>query len=158
MPSRMAERPLGVETAPPPVSDPPPPASSPAPPVESPAAGEPDVVTAPAEEAPVEEAPAAPPPAPAAPPPRREPPPPPAPETGSGWAVQVGSFDVQSNARGLTDQLAQSDYPSFMSREVVNGQVRYRVRVGPVTTREEAVLLRERLENDGQDTAIVRHP
>lgn len=77
---------------------------------------------------------------------------------GTAWAVQVGSFQVQSNARSLTQKLEGMNYAAFMSRDVVNGQVNYRVRVGPVTSRDEAVVLGERLRGDGQDTAVVRHP
>lgn len=76
----------------------------------------------------------------------------------SGWAVQVGSFSSQANANKLADKLVGLQYKAFVSRKSVNGRVWYRVRVGPRTTRAEAVELSKRLKRDSQAVAIVPHP
>ncbi len=81
-----------------------------------------------------------------------------APDRESGWAVQVGSFSSESNARRLTETLGRSGYKAFVARHVVDGVVRFRVRVGPEPQRERAVALAERLADDGQQTRVVSHP
>lgn len=75
-----------------------------------------------------------------------------------GWAVQVGSFSSETNARRLASLLSASDYPAFVVRNVVEGRVMYRVRVGPEPDRERAEALAERLREDRQQAQLVRHP
>ncbi|MBT8136478.1 MAG: SPOR domain-containing protein [Gammaproteobacteria bacterium] len=91
--------------------------------------------------------------APSATAPAAAPAPPPA-----GWAVQVGSFTSETNARRLVEHLRDADYTAFVVRNVVNGRVMFRVRVGPVPDRERAQQLAERLQEDRQQTQLVRHP
>lgn len=74
------------------------------------------------------------------------------------WAVQVGSFTSESNARRLEELLKASDYPAFVMRSVVQGRVMYRVRVGPEPDRVSAELLADRLRADRQSTQLVEHP
>lgn len=74
------------------------------------------------------------------------------------WAVQVGSFSSETNARRLASLLESSDYPAFVVRNVVDGRVMYRVRVGPEPDRERAEALAERLREDRQQAQLVRHP
>lgn len=74
------------------------------------------------------------------------------------WAVQVGSFSSETNARRLSGLLESSDYPAFVVRHVVDGRVMYRVRVGPEADRERAEALAERLRDDRQQAQLVRHP
>lgn len=76
----------------------------------------------------------------------------------TGWAVQVGSFTSESNARRLMEHLKGSAYPAFVVRNVVNGRVMFRVRVGPETEKARAEALVERLKSDRQQTQLVRHP
>ena len=52
------------------------------------------------------------------------------------FVVQAGAFSVESNALGLQSRLARIGQPSFVDRE--NGGL-YRVRIGPFSTRDEAV-------------------
>lgn len=76
----------------------------------------------------------------------------------TGWAVQVGSFTNESNARRLMEYLKGNGYPAFVVRNVVNGRVMFRVRVGPESDRLRADALLERLKSDRQQTQLVRHP
>lgn len=74
------------------------------------------------------------------------------------WAVQVGSFSNQSNAQRLADRLATLEYPAFVTRNVVEGRVMYRVKVGPETTRQAADQLAMRLKEDEHPARVVPHP
>lgn len=80
------------------------------------------------------------------------------PDQSSGWAVQVGSFSSETNARRLAGLLTSSGYPAFVARNVVDGRVMYRVRVGPETDRERAEALAQRLRDDRRQAQLVRHP
>ena len=80
------------------------------------------------------------------------------PAPADSWAVQVGSFTSESNARRLVEHLKGAKYPAFVVRNVVNGRVMFRVRVGPEPDRSRAEALAERLQADRQQTQLVRHP
>jgi cell division septation protein DedD len=105
--------------------------------------------------APAPDRPAAEPPAPAvaAPPPARaaaakpaRPAAPPAPTPArGGFAVQVGAFADQSGARKLVDDLRGHGYQAGFVREA-GGRAPFKVRVGPVATREEAERLARKLK------------
>ena len=75
-----------------------------------------------------------------------------------GWAVQVGSFSNETNARRLAETLDRAGYRAFVARHVVDGVVRFRVRVGPEPERESADALAVRLADEGQQTRVVPHP
>lgn len=77
---------------------------------------------------------------------------------GAAWAVQVGSFALQENAERLSDRLKNKDYSAFVMRNVVDGRVRYRVRVGPMASREEADKRAAELRDDRQPARVVPHP
>ncbi|MEE9142061.1 MAG: SPOR domain-containing protein [Gammaproteobacteria bacterium] len=74
------------------------------------------------------------------------------------WAVQVGSFASEENARRLVERLMQRDYPAFVVRHAGEHGVMFRVRVGPEKDKDRAEVLAARLKNDGQTVAVVRHP
>ncbi len=80
------------------------------------------------------------------------------PASASGWAVQVGSFTSETNARRLVELLKDAGYPAFVLRGVVNGRVMFRVRVGPEPDKARAEALAERLRADRQQTQLVSHP
>ena len=116
----------------------------------------PAVAAAPEREVPPRSTPR--PPKPAEKPPATAPAPAPAPTKAEGWAVQVGSFKSEKSARGLAGSLRERDYSAFVARTTIDGQVLYRVRIGPERDRERAEALAQRLRADGQPTTIVRHP
>ena len=128
--------------------------STPPPPVEEPVA-----------EAPVVSEP--PPEAEAAPEPQPEPVPEPVRESGedeaaaadAGFVVQVGSFGLQENARGLAERLREHDYPVLVTEYRRNGDTLHRVRVGPVETREEADDIQENLQQRmGLSGKVISYP
>lgn len=55
-----------------------------------------------------------------------------------GWAVQVGSFGEEENARRHADRVSTFGYSPKISTYRAGGRVMYRVRVGPHPTREAA--------------------
>ncbi len=83
----------------------------------------------------------------------------PAPATKSaGWAVQLGSFAGQENAKRLVGELRAKGYKAFISTVGSGTKARYRVRVGPEPGRPQAEKLAERLKREGRQVTVVSHP
>lgn len=76
------------------------------------------------------------------------------------WVVQVGSFSQKENALGLRDRLREAGYPAFADQmDTEAGRTLYRVRLGPVDTRNEARSLHDELERDqGLEGLVMSHP
>lgn len=132
-----------------------------------PVAAEPSVEPAPVLVEPVPEQ-AAPPqgtgkaPATQAPPVAPQPePPPPVPVAAvavpaDAWVIQVGSFSLQPNARGLSDRLRRAGYKAFLREgKTASGDITYRVLVGPLAERAVADKLQERLNREQQLKGLV---
>jgi rare lipoprotein A len=64
--------------------------------------------------------------------------------------VQVGAFSVEANAKALQQRLTQLGQQSYVDRANL-----WRVRIGPFSTREQAIKARERLEAAGLSAIIV---
>lgn len=97
----------------------------------------------------------------------KKPSPPPVKETKSdtastpkAWVVQVGSFSKRDNAMRLRDQLRSKGYKTFVEQISAADKIFYRVRVGPVVSRSNALDLQKELQTKMklQDTAVVSHP
>lgn len=72
------------------------------------------------------------------------------------WWVQLGSFQSESNARRLAQQIRDGGYTITVSRSGEGARIRYRVLAGPVADRPAAVALQARLVSAGQkDAALV---
>ena len=82
------------------------------------------------------------------------------PTTAKAWVVQVGSFSKRDNALRLRDQLRSKGYKTFVEQISTADKTFYRVRVGPVVSRSNAVALQKELQTKMklQDTAVVSHP
>ncbi|WP_373023890.1 SPOR domain-containing protein [Thioalkalivibrio sp.] len=77
----------------------------------------------------------------------------------AGWAVQIGSFRGKDNAREQVATLRDAGWPAFMDDSTADGRPIYRVKVGPLAQREEAVKLGESLEDELELSGIVvAHP
>jgi cell division septation protein DedD len=61
-------------------------------------------------------------------------------------AVQVGAFETSRAAENLANSLRAKGYPVYVSPGVAAGKERWRVRVGPLVTREEAKSTAARLK------------
>lgn len=76
------------------------------------------------------------------------------------WVVQVGSFARETNALVLRDQLREDGYEAFVEKGEGDEQTWWRVRVGPVSEREQAEELGAALERerDGASVLVMSHP
>lgn len=105
--------------------------------------------------------------APAPPPPQvaARPAPSPAPVTADargekvGWAVQVGSFGREANAREQEQRLRAAGFPAFIERASVDGRNFWRVKVGPRAQRDEAMRLRDEIQRRMDVSGnVIAHP
>jgi len=74
-----------------------------------------------------------------------------------GWVVQLGSFAAKNNALDLRNRLKLAGFMAFV--DVSNnsqGDTRYRLRVGPVNTREQATQLKQQISNKLQLKGLVK--
>jgi len=77
----------------------------------------------------------------------------------SAWAIQVGSFAHPDNARVLAEKLKTAGFPAFVVPPGDADQTLYRVRVGPLIDKEEAVSMGEAIKQKlGLKGYIVSHP
>jgi TolA-binding protein len=70
------------------------------------------------------------------------------------YTVQVGAFSSINNAKNLKDKLVQRDYPAYIEEAGSAGEVSYRVRVGKLALRHEALELEKKLSSEGYPTKI----
>lgn len=81
-----------------------------------------------------------------------------APSSG-GWAAQVGSFSEKATAERIATDLKRGGFKAFVMEHRTDGKTQYRVRVGPVASRESAAALASRItEQTKQAARPVRHP
>ncbi len=77
----------------------------------------------------------------------------------SGFAVQVGSFASRNNALRLLDQLSSRGLEAFVHQDLAGSRTIWRVRVGPVGSREEAeARLTDLVDRENLDGLVVSHP
>lgn len=77
---------------------------------------------------------------------------------GSGWAVQVGSFSSKATADRLTAELKGEGYSAFVMPIKSGNATLYRVRIGPVASREQADATLRKVKGKVPGAAIVSHP
>ncbi|ACL72343.1 Sporulation domain protein [Thioalkalivibrio sulfidiphilus HL-EbGr7] len=76
-----------------------------------------------------------------------------------GWAVQVGSFSERANAEAERDRLRRAGFQVLVEPARAGDRQIFRVKVGPVSTREEAERLRSRLGTEQSlQGIVVTHP
>ena len=71
------------------------------------------------------------------------------------WVVQVAALSDSNNADKLAAQLKSQGFSAFVGKFKDGSRTLYRVRVGPVKTREEADSLAEQLRDGGQKVKVV---
>lgn len=74
---------------------------------------------------------------------------------GEQWIVQVGSFSQETNAKGLRDKLKKSGFDAFVETAKTPAGAVYRVRIGPLGTRDDAEKLAARVKAAGDYKPIV---
>ena len=80
------------------------------------------------------------------------------PAGGPTWVVQVGGFRNQDNALRLRERLRGADFPAFVDRTEWRGAPLYRVRIGPVLSREEAAELAAAVQERYQMEGLILQP
>lgn len=76
-----------------------------------------------------------------------------------GWAVQVGSFGREANAREQAERLREAGFAAFVERASANGRGVWRVKIGPRAQRDAALRLRDEIERRMEVSGIViAHP
>lgn len=71
------------------------------------------------------------------------------------WVVQVGSFGRETNAVVLRDRLRELGFDTFIERADTDQGALWRVRVGPVSSEDEAERLSERVTEERGGPALV---
>lgn len=80
-------------------------------------------------------------------------------EPAAAWAAQVGSFSKQATADGVAADLKAKGFKAFVMAHKDGKQTLYRVRVGPVASREAADALAKKITSKtGQTARPVPHP
>lgn len=72
-----------------------------------------------------------------------------APKGDTAWAAQAGTFSKAASARDLAGRLQRLGFKAFVMDMRDGSRTLYRVRVGPVGSRAEAVALAERINREG---------
>jgi DedD protein len=76
----------------------------------------------------------------------------------SGFAIQVGAFGDERAAARLASELRAVGYAAYVRRDDGPRGARFRVRVGPVPSREEAAGLASKLKSDRQLPTWILSP
>jgi cell division septation protein DedD len=71
------------------------------------------------------------------------------------WWTQLGSFSARDNAERLARDLRGKGYAVSVAKIRVGAKDLYRVRSGPVASREAAVALQARLAAAGHKSSLV---
>jgi tetratricopeptide (TPR) repeat protein len=74
--------------------------------------------------------------------------------SGPVYSVQVGFFSSKENAQNFTKELKDNDIPAYVEEDTVDSKVSYRVKVGKLKTRQEALDLQKQLAGKGYSTKI----
>jgi len=70
--------------------------------------------------------------------------------SGNGWAVQVQAVNSREEAEGIARRLTAKKYPAFVTPRGTGTLIKYGIRVGKFSKREDAELIKARLERDEQ--------
>jgi DedD protein len=76
-----------------------------------------------------------------------------------GWAVQVGSFGREANAREQMQRLREAGYAAFIERAALDRSEVWRVKIGPEVQRDRALQVRDDIQKKLNLSGIViAHP
>jgi DedD protein len=75
------------------------------------------------------------------------------------WALQVGTFDKESNAKAFRDKLRKAGHTAYVESKKSDGKTSYAVRIGPEIEKKRLDALKTKLNTDMKiDGFVVRHP
>jgi DedD protein len=75
--------------------------------------------------------------------------------TAGGWAIQVASLGTRAAAERMAGELKRDGFTTFVMPVQVNGKTLFRVRVGPVATRQAADALLPKVKRLHAAAAVV---
>lgn len=74
------------------------------------------------------------------------------------FALQVGTFASDENAKKMRDELRKAGYTTYVKKVTAKGKTSYRVRIGPELEREKLNKLKAKLKKTRKiDSYIVNH-
>jgi len=75
------------------------------------------------------------------------------------WALQVGSFNDESNARVMRDRMRGEGYAAYILEQKSSGKMHYRVRIGPELDRDRVEKLKDEISRKQKiNGMVVNHP
>lgn len=75
------------------------------------------------------------------------------------WALQVGSFNDQSNALVMRDRMRAKGYAAYIDKQTAGKTARYRVRIGPELDRARVDKLKDDIQQKEKIKGmVVNHP
>jgi DedD protein len=74
----------------------------------------------------------------------------------SAWVVQVGSYAKPDNAKGVAAKLRAAGFDTVVDKVTLDGQILYRVQVGPEIEKAKAEQLRKHIREKLQLDGTVR--
>lgn len=75
------------------------------------------------------------------------------------FMIQIASFSELKKSQELTKKLKQAGYKAFMKSSKVAGKTFYRVRIGPESSRSNALLIRNQIKQKiGLNGILLPHP
>ena len=77
----------------------------------------------------------------------------------NAWALQVGSFNDEANARVLRDRMRANGYAAYIHEQKSRDKTQYRVRIGPELDRSRIDRLRDEIASKEKIKGlVVKHP
>lgn len=73
----------------------------------------------------------------------------------TGWAIQLGSFSKKENAERLVNRLNDRQFSAYLEALESGDQAIYRVRVGPMSSKDKAQQVREKVEQQENLKAFI---
>ncbi len=73
---------------------------------------------------------------------------------GNDYHVQVGVFSGKNNAEGLCEKLVRQGFDAYISKSAAGYKTGYRVKVGKLNSKEEALQLEKKLKIAGYSTKV----
>ncbi len=77
-------------------------------------------------------------------------------DSNTTWAVQLGSFNSEQNARKLKQKLEEADYNVVLSRANNSSGTITRVAIGPLIRESDAIKLRKQLSSTYHEAIVVK--
>ena len=65
----------------------------------------------------------------------------------SVWVIQVASYDRETDAQSYASKLKRDGFDAYVAIAVTGARTRYRVEIGPMDTRNQALAMQKNLHS-----------